>query len=56
MGGLITSRPIMFIGIQWYDIVVIWSPRQGNDIWLHDQRKGGLIMIQPYHLYEDTSG
>jgi hypothetical protein len=56
MGGLITSRPIMFIGIQRYDITTIWSPRQGSDLWLHGQRKGGLITSQPYHLCEDTSG
>jgi hypothetical protein len=56
MGGIITSRPIMFIGIQQYDIVIIWSPRQGNDLWLHGQGKGGLIKRQPYHLCEDTSG
>jgi hypothetical protein len=56
MGGLITSRPIMFIGIQWYDIATIWSPSQGSDLWLHGQRKGGLITSQPYHFCEDTSG
>jgi hypothetical protein len=56
MGGLITSRPIMFIGIQQYDIAIIWSPRQGSDLWLHGQGKGGLITSQPYHLCEDTSG
>jgi hypothetical protein len=49
MGGLITSRPIMFIGIQRYDIATIWSPRQGSDLWLHGQGKGGLITSQPYH-------
>ena len=56
MGGLITSRPIMFIGIQRYDIATIWSPSQGNDLWLHGQRKGGLITSQPCHFCEDTSG
>ena len=50
MGGIITSRPIMFIGIQQYDIASIWSPRQGNDLWLHGQGKGGLITSQPYHF------
>jgi hypothetical protein len=56
MGGLITSGLIMFIGIQQYDIAIIWSPRQSSDLWLHGQGKGGLITSQPYHLYEDTSG
>jgi hypothetical protein len=56
MGGLITSRPIMFIGIYQYDIAIIWSPNQGSDLWLHGQRKGGLITSQPSHFCEDTSG
>ena len=40
MGGLIIIRPIMFIGIQQYDIATIWSPCQGSDVWLHGQGKG----------------
>jgi hypothetical protein len=56
MGGLITSQPIMFIGIQQYDIATIWSPSQGSDRWLHGQRKGGLITSHPYHFCEDISG
>ena len=56
MGSLITSQPIMFIGIQQYDIAIIWSPRQGSDLWLHGQGKGGLITSQPYHRCESTCG
>jgi hypothetical protein len=57
MGGLITSRPIMFIGMTLqYDIAIIWLPRQGNDLWLHGQGKGGLITSQPYHFCENTRG
>jgi hypothetical protein len=56
MEGLITSRPIMFIGIYQYDVAIIWSPCQGNDPWLHGQGKGGLIMSQTYHFCENTSG
>jgi hypothetical protein len=40
MGGLITSRPIMFIGIQRYDII--------HHARASGQGKGGLIMSQPY--------
>ena len=54
MGGLITSQPIMFIGIQQYDIAIIWLPRQGSDLWLHGQGKGGLITNQPSHICEST--
>jgi hypothetical protein len=56
MGGLITSQPIMFIGIEQYDIAIIWLPHRGNDPWLHGQGKGGLIMSQPYHFCENTHG
>ena len=56
MGGLIMSQPIMFIGTYQYDIAIIWLPRQGSDLWLHGQGKGGLITSQPYHFYENTSG
>ena len=40
MGGLITSQPIMFIGIQQYDIAIIWSPRQGSDLGCMAKGKG----------------
>jgi hypothetical protein len=39
-----------------YDIATIWSPNQESDLWLHGQRKGGLITSQPSHFCEDTSG
>jgi hypothetical protein len=56
IGGLITSQPIMFMGTYQHDIAIIWLPRQGSDLWLHGQGKGGLIMSQPYHLCERTCG